>query len=87
MTIAEITINNFESFPKIDVFITPIQKELINTLEYFNAMTRRDLVSLLSIPRTTIYDNLLKLKKKRIVERFSENNGKVGRPLILWKLV
>ena len=36
--------------------------------------------------RTTIYDNLVKLEKKGIVERFSKNNGKVGASLKMWKL-
>ena len=36
--------------------------------------------------RTTIYDNLIKLQKRKIVEKYSENNGKRGRPLVLWRL-
>ena len=36
--------------------------------------------------RTTIYDNLVKLEKKGIVERFSKNNGKVGASVKMWKL-
>lgn len=36
--------------------------------------------------RTTIYDNLVKLEKKGIVEKFSRNNGKVGAPIKMWKL-
>ena len=37
--------------------------------------------------RTTIYNNLLKLKKRKVVKKFTKNNGKRGRPLVLWKLV
>lgn len=36
--------------------------------------------------RTTIYDNLEKLEKRKLVERFSRNNGKRGRPKIFWKI-
>ncbi len=36
--------------------------------------------------RTTIYDNLVKLEKKGIVERFSRNNGKVGASVKMWRL-
>lgn len=36
--------------------------------------------------RTTIYDNLTKLIKKKIVEKFSKNNGKRGRPPVFFKL-
>lgn len=36
--------------------------------------------------RTTIYDNLVKLQKKKLIEKFSKNNGRRGRPKIYWKL-
>lgn len=35
--------------------------------------------------RSTIYDNLVKLQKKKLVEKFSRSNGKRGRPKIYWK--
>lgn len=37
--------------------------------------------------RTTIYDNLLKLEKRKVVKKFTKNNGKRGRPIVLWTLV
>ena len=36
--------------------------------------------------KTTIFDNLVKIEKKGIVERFSKNNGKVGASVKMWKL-
>lgn len=36
--------------------------------------------------RTTIYDNLLKLIKRKIVKKFSKNNGKRGRPKVYFEL-
>lgn len=36
--------------------------------------------------RTTIHDNIVKLQKRNLVEKFSKNNGKRGRPLIFYKL-
>lgn len=36
--------------------------------------------------RTTIYDNLVKLQKRKLVEKFSRNNGKRGRPFVFWKI-
>lgn len=36
--------------------------------------------------RTTIHDNLVKLEKLNIVEKFSRNNGKMGRPPVLWSI-
>ena len=67
-------------------FLTPTQNNLIKILEESGPLTRRDLVKQLSTPRTTIYDNLIKLQKRKLVEKFTRNNGKRGRPLVLWKL-
>lgn len=36
--------------------------------------------------RTTIHDNLVRLEKKGIIERFSKNDGKVGASVKMWKL-
>jgi hypothetical protein len=36
--------------------------------------------------RTTVYDNLRKLQKHKLVEKITQKNGKRGRPLVLWKL-
>ncbi|TFG14556.1 MAG: hypothetical protein EU535_03275 [Promethearchaeota archaeon] len=66
-------------------FLTPIQNSLISTLKKGGPMTRRELVKQLNTPRTTIYDNLLKLQKNKLVEKYARNNGKRGRPLVFWK--
>ena len=42
-------------------YLTPIQSNLINKLRNNGPITRKDLVKILNSPRTTIYDNLLKL--------------------------
>ena len=67
-------------------FLSPIQYNLIRTLKKTGPLTRRDLVKKLNTPRTTIYDNLIKLQKRKLVEKFSKNNGKRGAPLVFWKL-
>jgi len=36
--------------------------------------------------KTTIYDNLVKLQKRRLVEKFSRSNGKRGRSYVYWKI-
>ena len=36
--------------------------------------------------RTTVYDNLVKLQKRKVVEKFSYNSGQQGRPLVFWQL-
>ncbi len=65
---------------------SPIQDNLIKVLQQTGPITRRDLVKQLNSPRTTIYDNLLKLQKMKVVEKFSRTAGGRGRPLVYWKL-
>jgi len=67
-------------------FLTPIQYNLMKKLQTIGPSTRRDLVKVLDSPRTTIYDNLLKLQKRRLIEKFTRNNGMRGRPLVFWRL-
>ena len=67
-------------------YLTPIQHNLIKTLQNGGPYTRKALVKELNTPRTTIYDNLLKLQKRKFIEEFSRNNGMRGRPLVFWKL-
>lgn len=68
-----------------DIF-TPLQFNLVRKLESEGPLTRRELVKCLNTPRTTIYDNLVKLQQRKIVEKFSRNNGQRGRPKIFWKI-
>ncbi len=67
-------------------YLTPIQSILISKLRNFGPTTRKDLVKILKSPRTTIYDNLLKLQKRKLIEKFTRNNGMRGRPLVFWKV-
>jgi predicted ArsR family transcriptional regulator len=66
--------------------VSPLQYNLIKTLKNNGPLTRRELVNQLNTPRTTIYDNLVKLQKENIVKKFSRNNGKRGRPKIFWEI-
>jgi predicted ArsR family transcriptional regulator len=75
-----------EEFSNLREYLSPIQFNLIKTLKDIGPLTRRELVKKLDTPRTTIYDNLIKLQKRKVVEKFSRNNGKRGRPLIFWKI-
>ncbi|MFW9828860.1 MAG: hypothetical protein ACFFEY_14810 [Candidatus Thorarchaeota archaeon] len=75
-----------EEFSNLREYLSPIQLNLIKTLKDIGPLTRRDLVKKLETPRTTIYDNLIKLQKRKVVEKFSRNNGKRGRPLIFWRI-
>ncbi|MHA1283479.1 MAG: hypothetical protein ACTSVV_16530 [Promethearchaeota archaeon] len=76
----------FNEFYDINKMLTPLQQNLIKILESSGPLTRKELVQILKTPRTTIYDNLLKLQKRKIVEKFSRNEGKRGRPKVFWKV-
>jgi predicted transcriptional regulator len=78
-----ITIDKFTEDTK--EYLTPIQIKLIKILQNGPA-SRKTLVKKLETPRTTIYDNLLKLQKRKIVEKSRDNNGERGRPLVYWEL-
>jgi len=78
--------NKTEIYFRSKEYLTPIQYNLIKTLENGGPYTRKALVKELKTPRTTIYDNLLKLQKRKFIEKFSRNNGMRGRPLVFWKL-
>lgn len=66
--------------------LTPLQSVIVRTLSIVDSLTRQDLVNQLETPRTTLYDNLLKLQNLNIVEKYSLNVGKRGRPLVFWRL-
>lgn len=66
--------------------LTPIQIRIFELLGNKGPMHRKALVKELNTPRTTIYDNLLKLQKRKFIEKFGDNNGERGRPKIYWKI-
>jgi len=70
----------------LKAYLTPIQSHLINKLRNDGPSTRKDLVKILNSPRTTIYDNLLKLQKRKLIEKYTRKNGMRGRPLVFWKV-
>ena len=69
------------------MIFSPLQKELIGVLEKNGPMTRRDLVDRTGEPRTTIYDNLMRLAKYNLVKKFPRPRNSRGRPPIYFKLV
>ncbi|MFX0104022.1 MAG: hypothetical protein ACFE75_00845 [Candidatus Hodarchaeota archaeon] len=75
-----------KNYKDSNIYLSPIQSNLVKTLEEIGPATRSKLVKELKTPRTTIYDNLIKLQKRRLIEKFSRNDGKRGRPLVFWKL-
>ena len=78
--------STLEDFNIAVEFLSPLQHNILKFLEGSGPISRRDLCKAFDTPRTTVYDNLLKLQKRKIVEKFSSNHGKRGRPIVFWKL-
>ena len=72
--------------PELEEEITPLRYNIIRALINDGPLTRRELVKKLNRPRTTIYDNLFKLYKKKLIERYDSTEKKKGRPLVYWKI-
>jgi len=66
--------------------LTTTQIKILQTLIEYGEIDRTTLTEELQIARTTIYDNLLKLQKRKLIEKTSRNNGRRGRPITLWKI-
>jgi predicted ArsR family transcriptional regulator len=62
------------------------QKKIIDLLGSKGPMTRGDMVQQLQLARTTIYDSLVKLRNRNVVDKYPVNNSKVGRPKVVFTL-
>ena len=69
------------------MMFSPLQKELLNVLEKAGPMTRADLVNQVDHPRTTVYDNLMRLQHHNLVRKFSRPTNSRGRPLVFFKVI
>jgi len=67
-------------------FRTQLQQSILDLLTKQGPLPRREIVKQLQRARTTIYDNLIKLQKQNVVEKFVRNSGTRGRSLVFWKL-
>lgn len=68
------------------ITLTPTQRSILTLLQRKGSLSRKVICQDLQVPWTTVYDNLLKLKKLDLVEKFFRSTGKRGRPIIYWKL-
>ena len=68
------------------VFLTPLQHNILRILHKYGPKIRSELVNQLKIPRTTIYDNLLKLQQWKVLGKYIRYTGKRGRPFVVWKI-
>jgi predicted transcriptional regulator len=76
---------NLMKYENGEIF-SPLQKELIATLEKNGPMTRADLVNSVDSPRTTVYDNLMRLQNFNLIKKFSRPTNSRGRPLVFFKI-
>lgn len=63
-----------------------LQERIVKMLRDYSEISRDTLSKIMGVPRTTLYDNLVVLEKKGIVDKFEYNNGKRGRSIVYWRL-
>ena len=73
--------------------ISDLQYDIIFILHEYGEMNRDRLVKMLKVPRTTVYDNLVRLINRNIVSTYPihkkrNKNGSIppGRPVVYFKL-
>ena len=69
------------------LMFSPLQLELIDLLEKNGPLTRNNIVKLVGYPRTTVYDNLMRLEEHNLIKKFSRPTNTRGRPLVFFKLL
>lgn len=63
-----------------------LEKLLLNLLAEHGPLTRNELVKLTKLPRSTLYDNLVKLIDRGLVKKESLPRKTRGRPKVVFKL-
>lgn len=76
----------YKNWNDLEFVYSPLQIKLLQLLEKNGPMDRDDLIKYTESPRTTIYDNLNKLRNKEIVIKVPKQTGKQGRPRIYFLL-
>jgi uncharacterized membrane protein len=66
--------------PTIPTHLRKNDRNVLETLLQVSDITRSELVKLCDLPRTTIYDSLVRLERLGIVERYFEERTTRGRP-------
>ena len=71
-------------------WMTPMLLEtdlrILEALRCTGSVTRSELVKLCQLPRTTVYDSLVRLYLRGFVERYIEERKKRGRPKVFYLL-
>jgi predicted transcriptional regulator len=63
-----------------------LQKQIMDLLETNGPLTRAEMVKKLQTARTTVYDSLVKLMGRKLVDKFPVNNNKRGRPKVFFQI-
>jgi len=69
-----------------DLMFSPLQIDLMDLLRKNGPMTRKDLVKNSNSPRTTVYDNLMRLLNHNLVKKFPRPTNSRGRPFVFYKI-
>lgn len=64
-----------------------LQLKLLKILKESGGLKRSELVKKLGIARTTIYDNLNKLKQFGMIKNYEKYIGIRGRPFVIWEVI
>ena len=64
--------------------INEIQNKILKELVKGIALTRDEIVKRVRIPRTTLFDNLSKLREKKYVFNYKNYTHLKGRPKVYW---
>ena len=62
-------------------------KIVLDALKRVEAANRSDLVELCALPRTTIYDALIRLERIGVIERYHEERMTRGRPKTFYRVL
>ena len=62
------------------------KKAILKVIRENGPITRNELVNIIKLPRSTLFDNLNKLTRENILKTTSVPNGKRGRPQIMWSI-
>ncbi|NHI92796.1 MAG: hypothetical protein EAX96_09875 [Candidatus Lokiarchaeota archaeon] len=64
-----------------------IKEFLFQIIEKSGPITRGEIKELTNIPRTTIYDTIVKLILMKKIKKFTVSNKKRGRPKVYYKII
>ncbi len=64
-----------------------LDRQILSLLREKGPMTREEIVKNLNVPRTTVYDRLVKMILNGLVEKYSNTRRTRGRPKVFYRVV